>query len=43
MKETGMVPVFYHADLETAKVVPKACYVGRYVLCSIPPDVCCQK
>ena len=24
MKETGMVPVFYHADLETAKAVLKA-------------------
>ena len=28
MKETGMVPVFYHADLETAKAVLKACYYG---------------
>ena len=28
MKETGMVPVFYHADLETAKAVLKACYEG---------------
>ena len=28
MKETGMVPVFYHADLETAKAVVKACYDG---------------
>lgn len=28
MKETGMVPVFYHADLETAKSVLKACYEG---------------
>ena len=28
MKETGMVPVFYHADLETAKAVVKACYEG---------------
>ena len=25
---TGMVPVFYHADLETAKAVVKACYEG---------------
>ena len=28
MKETGMVPVFYHSDLETAKAVVKACYEG---------------
>ncbi|MBO5267935.1 MAG: bifunctional 4-hydroxy-2-oxoglutarate aldolase/2-dehydro-3-deoxy-phosphogluconate aldolase [Muribaculaceae bacterium] len=25
---TGMVPVFYHKDLEVAKQVVKACYVG---------------
>ncbi len=28
MKSTGMVPVFYHSDVETAKQVVKACYVG---------------
>ena len=28
MKETGIVPVFYHKDLETAKNVVKACYEG---------------
>lgn len=28
MKETGMVPVFYNADVETAKAVVKACYDG---------------
>ena len=28
MKETGMVPVFYHADIEIAKAVLKACYEG---------------
>ncbi len=28
MKETGMVPVFYHSDIETAKQVVKACYEG---------------
>lgn len=28
MAETGMVPVFYHSDLETAKQVVKACYEG---------------
>lgn len=28
MKETGMVPVFYHADLDVAKQVVKACYDG---------------
>ncbi|UII27166.1 bifunctional 4-hydroxy-2-oxoglutarate aldolase/2-dehydro-3-deoxy-phosphogluconate aldolase [Fulvivirga maritima] len=28
MKETGMVPVFYHADLDTCKQVIKACYEG---------------
>ena len=28
MKETGMVPVFYHSDVETAKQVVKACYEG---------------
>lgn len=26
--ETGMVPVFYHNDLETSKQVLKACYLG---------------
>lgn len=26
--ETGIVPVFYHSDLETAKQVLKACYEG---------------
>ncbi len=28
MKETGMVPVFYHKDPEVAKQVLKACYDG---------------
>lgn len=28
MKESGMVPVFYHADIEIAKNVLKACYEG---------------
>ena len=28
MKSTGMVPVFYHIDIETAKQVVKACYEG---------------
>lgn len=28
MKKTGMVPVFYHKDVETAKKVLKACYEG---------------
>ncbi len=28
MQETGMVPVFYNADLQTAKDVLKACYDG---------------
>ena len=28
MQETGMVPVFYNADLETSKSVLKACYEG---------------
>lgn len=28
MAETGVVPVFYHADPETAKRVVKACYDG---------------
>ena len=28
MKETGMVPVFYHKDVEVAKSVLKACYDG---------------
>ena len=28
MKETGVVPVFYHSDLETSKQVVKACYEG---------------
>lgn len=28
MKATGMVPVFYHKDIETAKAVMKACYDG---------------
>ncbi|MCL6264867.1 bifunctional 4-hydroxy-2-oxoglutarate aldolase/2-dehydro-3-deoxy-phosphogluconate aldolase [Flagellimonas myxillae] len=28
MKETGMVPVFYHADIEVCKKIIKACYDG---------------
>jgi 2-dehydro-3-deoxyphosphogluconate aldolase/(4S)-4-hydroxy-2-oxoglutarate aldolase len=28
MKETGMVPVFYHKDVEVCKQVVKACYDG---------------
>ncbi len=28
MKETGMVPVFYHSDVEVAKQVVRACYEG---------------
>jgi len=28
MKETGMVPVFYHKDIEVCKNVVKACYDG---------------
>ncbi|MDR1716225.1 MAG: bifunctional 4-hydroxy-2-oxoglutarate aldolase/2-dehydro-3-deoxy-phosphogluconate aldolase [Prevotella sp.] len=28
MAETGMVPVFYHSDLEVSKQVVKACYDG---------------
>ena len=28
MKETGMVPVFYHKDIEIAKHIVKACYDG---------------
>jgi len=28
MCNTGMVPVFYHSDIETAKNVVKACYLG---------------
>lgn len=28
MKETGMVPVFYHQDIETCKSVIKACFDG---------------
>ena len=28
MKETGMIPVFYHAEVETAIQVLKACYEG---------------
>ncbi len=28
MKETGMVPVFYHSDVEVCKGVLKACYEG---------------
>ena len=28
MKETGMVPLFYHSDLEVSKKVLKACYDG---------------
>lgn len=28
MAETGLVPVFFHNDLETAKQVVKACYEG---------------
>lgn len=28
MKDTGMVPLFYHPDIEVAKKVTKACYDG---------------
>ncbi len=28
MKETGIVPVFYHADVEVCKSVVKSCYEG---------------
>jgi 2-dehydro-3-deoxyphosphogluconate aldolase / (4S)-4-hydroxy-2-oxoglutarate aldolase len=28
MKETGMVPLFYHADVELGKNIVKACYEG---------------
>lgn len=28
MKETGMIPVFYHSDIEVAKQVVLACYKG---------------
>lgn len=28
MKETGIVPVFYHKDVEVCKSVLKACYLG---------------
>ena len=28
MSATGMIPVFYHSDIETAKSVVKACYLG---------------
>ena len=28
MQQTGMVPVFYHSDVEVAKQVVKACYEG---------------
>jgi len=28
MAQTGMVPVFYHKDIEVAKKVLKACYDG---------------
>lgn len=28
MKNTGLVPVFYHADIELCKQVVKACYAG---------------
>ena len=28
MKETGIVPVFYHADVELCKKVVSACYEG---------------
>ena len=28
MINTGMIPVFYHPDIETAKNVVKACYLG---------------
>ncbi len=28
MKETGMIPVFYHKNAEVCKKVVKACYDG---------------
>ena len=32
MKETGMVPLFYHADIELGKKVLEACYRGGSLL-----------
>jgi len=28
MEESGLVPLFYHPDIEVAKAVLKACYDG---------------
>ena len=28
MEETGIIPVFYHSDIDVAKQVVKACYEG---------------
>ena len=28
MMDTGLIPVFYHSDVETTKQVVKACYEG---------------
>ena len=28
MKETGLVPLFFHSDIEVAKKVLQACYNG---------------
>ena len=36
MKETGIVPVFYHGDLTVAKNVLKACYDGGIRASSSP-------
>ena len=31
MKNTGMVPLFFHSDIEVSKKVLKACYNGELV------------
>jgi hypothetical protein len=35
IRGTGIVPVFYNADVELTKQVVKACYEGGYVLLSL--------
>ena len=39
MKETGLVPLFYHHDAEVARQVLKACYDGGARLLDLTPRV----
>ena len=36
MENSGMIPLFYHSDIEVAKNVLKACYYGGSRLLNLP-------